>query len=85
MRGSVDKQHTYAGSITNPDGGRERQYQNPLPLALGLKGGCSPEWLDFLDLVCFGVEYGELPSLVPWKDEETPCTRGRPVASESRE
>jgi len=37
--------------------------QKPLPLILVLKGGCSPEWLDLLDLDCFGVEYGELPSL----------------------
>jgi hypothetical protein len=67
--------------VTKPGDGRERQYQNPLPLELGLKGCCSPEWpFRFLD--CFGVEYGEPPS---WKDEESPWTRGRPVASESRE
>ena len=44
-------------------GESEMWHQKPLPLILVLKGGCSPEWLDLLDLDCFGVEYGELPSL----------------------
>ena len=46
-------------------GESEMWHQKPLPLILVLKGGCSPEWLDLLDLDCFGVEYGELPSLNP--------------------
>ena len=73
------------GSITNLGGRRVGWHQKPLPLIVGLKGGCSPEWFDLLDLDCFGVEYGELPSLNPWRDEESPWALGRPIASESRE
>ena len=73
------------GSITNLGGRRVGWHQKPLPLILGLKGGCSPEWFDLLDLDCFGVEYGELPSLNTWRDEESPWALGRPIASESRE
>lgn len=61
--------HRLVQPLVRSGDGREWRDQNPLPLASGLNGSCSPEWLDFLDLGCFGVEYGELPS---WKDEESP-------------
>jgi hypothetical protein len=60
------------GSITNLGGHRVGWHQKPLPLVAGLKGSCSPEWFGLLDLDCFGVEYDELPSLNPWRDEESP-------------
>jgi hypothetical protein len=70
----------HIGSVTNLGGDREMWHQKPL--SLGLKGSCSPEWFDRLDLDCFGVE---LPPVNPWTDEESPRAFGRPIASASRE
>jgi hypothetical protein len=79
MQNSVLATH-WLVPVTNLGGDREMWHQKPL--ALGLKGGCSPEWFDRLDLDCFGVE---LPPVSPWPDEESPRAFGRPMASESRE